>query len=344
MAFGSILPPGFRFHPTDEELVSFYLHRKVLGKHIESNVIAEIDLYKHDPWELPRLSCLPSKDMEWYFFNPPDKKYPRGSRTNRATHSGYWKATGRDRRVFSESKLVGLKKTLVFYKGRAPNGERTDWVMHEYHLLNPSQVGNTENESNIPNSSSSSSLLVLQENPNLSTGTPIGMNSTNQQQQLVAVPAASGSGGGSKVISSNNMLDIDYNSSCRDSLVLCRVVKKSGPGPRSRTQAVADYHPSSAAGIGAGAHVRVFHMQHEDQQQKQHHIQHQYHHLQPAGGSMEWENSPFHDDQEEACEEEDEDSLLNLADGFNDMPVRTDLSLRSECPIKEGAWPDYEGN
>ncbi|MCO5592445.1 hypothetical protein L7F22_046447 [Adiantum nelumboides] len=342
MAFGSILPPGFRFHPTDEELVSFYLHRKVLGKHIESNVIAEIDLYKHDPWELPRLSCLPSKDMEWYFFNPPDKKYPRGSRTNRATHSGYWKATGRDRRVFSESKLVGLKKTLVFYKGRAPNGERTDWVMHEYHLLNPSQVGNTDNESNliasIPNSSSSSSLMVLQENPNL-IASP-GLGNTSQQQQATAT------GAGSKALSINNMVDSDYNSSCRDSLVLCRVVKKSGPGPRSRTQAP-DHHP---AAVSVSEHARLSHMYHEEQQQSQHHlhhhrVQHQYNHqLQPPAATMEWDTSPFPDDQEDPCEEEDEDSLLNLADGFNDMPVRTDLSLRSECTIKESTWPDYEGN
>eukprot|EP00250_Pteridium_aquilinum_P013815 c21589_g2_i1 orf=2-778(-) len=257
MAFGSILPPGFRFHPTDEELVSFYLHRKVLGKHIESNVIAEIDLYKHDPWELPRLSCLPSKDMEWYFFNPPDKKYPRGSRTNRATHSGYWKATGRDRRVFSESKLVGLKKTLVFYKGRAPNGERTDWVMHEYHLLNPSQVNNdqlpdhsTTVITNMPPSSSSSSLNLLQEKPN-----PMA------QQQ-----------GGSRL-----MVD-DYNSSCRDSLVLCRVVKKSGPGPRSRTQAP-DSLAASLGGSGGGggngngsggaAHGKLAIMEHHNHHQQQ---------------------------------------------------------------------------
>ena len=47
------LPPGFRFHPTDEELVMHYLCRKCASQQIAVPIIAEIDLYKFDPWELP---------------------------------------------------------------------------------------------------------------------------------------------------------------------------------------------------------------------------------------------------------------------------------------------------
>jgi len=47
------LPPGFRFHPTDEELVSYYLKRKINGRRIELEIIPEVDLYKCEPWDLP---------------------------------------------------------------------------------------------------------------------------------------------------------------------------------------------------------------------------------------------------------------------------------------------------
>lgn len=155
------MPPGFRFHPTDEELISHYLCPKVADSSFCAAAMGEVDLNKVEPWDLPCksltiISRLPFTDLvivelelllefvvkgrakmgekEWYFFCVRDRKYPTGQRTNRATEAGYWKATGKDKEIFRAKTLVGMKKTLVFYKGRAPRGQKTNWVMHEYRL------------------------------------------------------------------------------------------------------------------------------------------------------------------------------------------------------------------
>ncbi|XP_038905510.1 protein CUP-SHAPED COTYLEDON 2-like [Benincasa hispida] len=128
------LPPGFRFHPTDEELIGHYLLKKVLNSNFSTPAIAHVDLNKSEPWDLPEKASMGEK--EWYFFSLRDRKYPTGLRTNRATEAGYWKATGKDREIMSSktNSLIGMKKTLVFYQGRAPKGQKSNWVMHEFRL------------------------------------------------------------------------------------------------------------------------------------------------------------------------------------------------------------------
>ncbi|XP_049384405.1 putative NAC domain-containing protein 94 [Solanum stenotomum] len=129
-----VMLPGFRFHPTDEELVGFYLKRKIQQRSLPIELIKQVDIYKYDPWDLPKLASTGEK--EWYFYCPRDRKYRNSARPNRVTGAGFWKATGTDRPIYSSdsTKCIGLKKSLVFYRGRAARGIKTDWMMHEFRL------------------------------------------------------------------------------------------------------------------------------------------------------------------------------------------------------------------
>ncbi|KAL5223918.1 hypothetical protein ABZP36_010557 [Zizania latifolia] len=133
------LPPGFRFRPTDEELVVHYLRRRALESPLPAAVdIPDVRLLAHEPSDL-----LPPgwSEQERYFFTCKEAKYVKGRRANRATGAGYWKATGKEKPVAvsvpaprSQSVVVGMKRSLVFYRGKPPSGKKTDWVMHEYRL------------------------------------------------------------------------------------------------------------------------------------------------------------------------------------------------------------------
>ncbi|XP_077213832.1 putative NAC domain-containing protein 94 isoform X2 [Tasmannia lanceolata] len=129
-----VILPGFRFHPTDEELVGFYLKRKIQQRPLSIELIKQLDIYKFDPWDLPNMATTGEKES--YFYCPRDRKYRNSARPNRVTRAGFWKATGTDRPIYSTegTKCIGLKKSLVFYKGRAAKGIKTDWMMHEFRL------------------------------------------------------------------------------------------------------------------------------------------------------------------------------------------------------------------
>ncbi|KAL3752948.1 hypothetical protein ACJRO7_000359 [Eucalyptus globulus] len=141
------LPPGFRFHATDEELLIHYLKPKILGRPGEryDDMIPEIDICEFEPWQLPAMFCHRFNSKELFFFCRVKRKYSNSKRSDRTTEAGYWKVTGKERTIMSEDtdEPIGIKKTLVFYTGRVPKGQRTNWVSHEYQL-NPKCLGHNE--------------------------------------------------------------------------------------------------------------------------------------------------------------------------------------------------------
>ncbi|KAK3220422.1 hypothetical protein Dsin_014392 [Dipteronia sinensis] len=152
------LPPGFRFQPTDEELVFQYLKCKIFSCPLPATVIPHINICRYDPWDLPHAGNM---EQERYFFCNNEAKYQNGNRINRTTTSGYWKSTGVDRQIVSSSssrnnnnnnnQMVGMKKTLVFYRGKHPHESRTDWIMHEYRLVNAAGITTPSNSNLMEN-------------------------------------------------------------------------------------------------------------------------------------------------------------------------------------------------
>ncbi|KAJ4970424.1 hypothetical protein NE237_003523 [Protea cynaroides] len=133
------LPLGFRFYPTEEELITFYLRNKLEGTRPDlDRVIPVFDIYEMDPWQLPQLSgelCRADPE-QWFFFSPRQAREARGGRPNRITSAGYWKTTGSPGYSYSSgNQIIGMKKTMVFYKGRAPSGKKTEWKMNEYRAI-----------------------------------------------------------------------------------------------------------------------------------------------------------------------------------------------------------------
>lgn len=126
----------------------------MLGYDHEVQAIPVVNVLDFEPWELPRkysnlfpsfilahylsncnadiehpevvISKIPN-DQVWYFFCPRNYKYSYSHRANRTTNAGYWKVTGKDRKINDN----GIKKNLVFYQGR-PKGAKTNWIVHEY--------------------------------------------------------------------------------------------------------------------------------------------------------------------------------------------------------------------
>ncbi|KAL7596916.1 hypothetical protein Lser_V15G28765 [Lactuca serriola] len=133
-------PSVYRFYPTEQELISFYLWNKLQGLRTQDlhRVIPVVHVYEYNPCNLPRLAgefCR--RDTEqWFFFVPRQEREAQGGRPSRTTAYGYWKATGSPTYVYSsDNKVIGLKKTMVFYEGRSRTVKKTEWKMNEYRAI-----------------------------------------------------------------------------------------------------------------------------------------------------------------------------------------------------------------
>ncbi|KAL0673136.1 hypothetical protein Bca4012_001117 [Brassica carinata] len=162
------LTTGFRFYPTEDELVVFYLRNQLEGRSGDSmhRVIPVLDVFEVEPSHLPDLAgerCRGDAE-QWFFFVPRQEREARGGRPSRTTGSGYWKATGSPGPVFSkDNRMIGVKKTMVFYTGKAPTGGKTKWKMNEYKALD-----DRDNVSTIPKVAFAETSFIVGTSPEIS--------------------------------------------------------------------------------------------------------------------------------------------------------------------------------
>jgi len=166
---------GFRFNPTDIELIEGYLKKRIsssLLPEAAEGFIVDFDIYSCNPWELPRHHFrYPSQQREMFFFTPTrppnSSSKSSSSRCARTAGCGVWHGNGQDHRIVKNGVVIGHTTSFKFKmiepavvdagaereKGsnknsnrngnRNGNGRRkTDWLMHEYRLTSTHALQN----------------------------------------------------------------------------------------------------------------------------------------------------------------------------------------------------------
>ncbi|KAK8556388.1 hypothetical protein V6N13_064419 [Hibiscus sabdariffa] len=134
------IPPGFRFVPTDYELIQYYLSNKLKGQPLPCDKdIHEYEIYgeeNKEPWNI----FGETSSKTFYVFTKLRKK-GKGRRIDRIAGSGTWKGQRTDPVMDSEKNHVGDRKLFVFeVKGRSKNDGKGHWIMHEFSLINDDQL------------------------------------------------------------------------------------------------------------------------------------------------------------------------------------------------------------
>ncbi|KAL3574678.1 hypothetical protein D5086_022779 [Populus alba] len=129
------LPAGYRFSPNNDDLIVYYLMRKILGQQLPADVITTTDVYASSPDKLPLDDFKGGVPNEWFFFSTRSK-----DDNTIALDGGYYAIDPEGAGPITwEGKVVGYVKTLNFYQGSSPNGTETEWMVEELRL-NPEFV------------------------------------------------------------------------------------------------------------------------------------------------------------------------------------------------------------
>ncbi|KAL4613943.1 hypothetical protein ACB092_07G019100 [Castanea dentata] len=130
---------GYKFRPTDYDLIVHYLINKILNQPLPCNRVVDDEdelLYRCPPERIAENNSNYG-ETAWYFFTRRTQQYRKGKRPILASANGYWKAMGDDKEIKSKEIVVGYKKKFVFHRGNPLSGDKTNWIMKEYRITHP---------------------------------------------------------------------------------------------------------------------------------------------------------------------------------------------------------------
>ncbi|KAJ0035225.1 hypothetical protein Pint_25748 [Pistacia integerrima] len=130
-----MMPTGFRFNPTDEELIHI-LEKKVTGHEmlLHNTFIVERNVYELDPQDLEWDHTVLLSNNERYCY------YLRETDSREVSGRGWWRATGHVKKIYAnKGHVIGYKRPLTFLRfinreRKRKNAFKTNWIMHEYSL------------------------------------------------------------------------------------------------------------------------------------------------------------------------------------------------------------------
>ncbi|PRQ32654.1 putative transcription factor NAM family [Rosa chinensis] len=136
------LPVGVRFHPTDHELLDYYLRTRIaMGDHFHSDFVADCPHFYGDnePWVVWQIygggeSKKVEDEKTLYFFTHRRRLSPTTKRFDRKVGSGTWSGQN-SREVEDDGVVIGLKREFR-YEGGCDSRHNDAWLMQEFQLIN----------------------------------------------------------------------------------------------------------------------------------------------------------------------------------------------------------------
>ncbi|KHG24245.1 NAC domain-containing 68 [Gossypium arboreum] len=130
---GIKMPIGYRFRPTDEELVVHYLKRKALNLPLPASVIPDFDVFQTDPWSLPG----DVKEKRYFFSNRYGNESNNKKRKRVVAGSGYWKPIGKEKTILASgtNQVVGMRQALIFCERKPWTDTKPRWLLHQFRLV-----------------------------------------------------------------------------------------------------------------------------------------------------------------------------------------------------------------